>query len=127
MNFAWQVARKIDRLDMGDYSTRGRLDKLVVIFGLVRAINPVEDEKDEAKRKDDEGDSFRSISDIITHIAGRRKRLRTPESRLKITDSDLNEGGEIENDLDGFWDDLSEVIFRCKITDNVRPPEETAP
>jgi hypothetical protein len=127
MNFAWQIARKIDRLDMGDYSTRGRLDKLVVIFGMVRAINPVEEDKDEKSRKADEGDKFRSIAGIIEILAARRKRLRTPESRLKISDSDLSEGNEIEDELDGFWDDLSEVIYRCKITDNVRPPEESAP
>lgn len=128
MNFAWQVARKIDRMDMGEYSTKGRLNNLVVIFGLVRAINPKESESEETKIKDEEGEKFRSISDIIAQMAKRRETLRGPENKMKMNDSDLGQmDNNIENELDGFWDDLAEVIYRCKITDNVRPPEESAP
>jgi hypothetical protein len=128
MNFAWQIARKIDRLDMGEYTTRARLNNLVVIYGLVRAINPVEDPKDESTRKKDEGEKFRSVTDIISLMAERRKKLRDPENKMKMNDSDLGQiDSNIENELDGFWDDLAEVIFRCKITDSVRPQEETAP
>lgn len=128
MNFAWQIARKIDRLDMGEYSTKERLNSLVVIFSLVRAINPKESDKDENEMRIDEGDKFRSINEIIEHMSARRKKLRTPENKMKMNDSDMSQlDNAIEDELDGFWDDLSEVIFRCKITDNVRPPEEAAP
>ena len=32
----------------------------------------------------------------------------------------------IESNLDKLWFDLAEVIFRCKITDNVRASEGEA-
>ena len=128
MNYAWQIARKIDRLDMGEYSTKSRLNNLVVIYGLVRAINPTEKTDDEESLQQEEGEKFRSIAEIIALIAERRSRLRKPENKMKMNDSDLSAtDNDIENELDGFWDDLAEVIYRCKITDNVRPPEESAP
>ncbi len=128
MDFKWQIARKIDRLDMGEYSTESRFNRLVVIFGLVRAINPKESQDDEKSQQDEAGEKFRSIETILGVMDRTVKQLRTPEEKLKMKDDTLGMmETETENKLDGFWYDLSEVIFRCKITDNVRISEEAAP
>jgi len=128
MNFAWEIARKIDRLDIDEYTTRGRMNRLVVLYGLVRAINPKEKPDDEEELRREEGGKFRAIPDIIQEMAARRRRLRHPEIKMKMDDDDLSRtDNDIENDLDGFWDDLAEVIYRCRIIENVRAPEESAP
>ncbi len=128
MDFKWQIARKIDRLDMGEYSTESRFNRLVVIFGLVRAINPKESQDDEKSQQDEAGEKFRSIETILGVMDQTVKQLRTPEEKLKMKDDTLGMmETETENKLDGFWYDLAEVIFRCKITDNVRISEEAAP
>lgn len=128
MDFKWQIARKIDRLDIGEYSIDSRFNRLVVIFGLVRAINPKETPDDEKSQRDEARDQFRSIETIIGLMNQTVKQLRTPEEKLKMKDESLGMmETDIENKLDGFWYDLSEVIFRCKITDNVRVSEEAAP
>lgn len=124
MDFKWQIARKIDRLDMGEYSTESRFNRLVVIFGLVRAINPKESQDEEKTQMSEAGDQFRSIETIIGVMDKTVKQLRTPEDKIKMKDETLGlMETEIENKLDGFWYDLSEVIFRCKITDSVRASE----
>jgi hypothetical protein len=128
MDFKWQIARKIDRLDMGDYTTISRFNRLVVIYGLVRAINPKESKEEETAQQEESGDKYRSIADIITDIDMLVKKLRTPEEKIKMSDEGLGSmDSDIESQLDGFWYDLAEIIFRCKITDNVRVSEEAAP
>jgi hypothetical protein len=51
MDEEWQIARKVDRLDMGTYDTRERFNRLVVIFGLVRSIDPEDVDEDGEKKK----------------------------------------------------------------------------
>ncbi len=128
MDFAWQIARKIDRLDMGDYNTQSRFNRLVVIYGLVRAINPKESTEEEKTQLEEAGGTFRSISQIIDAIDDLVKKLRTPEEKLKMSDEGIGSvTADTESRLDGFWYDLAEVINRCHITDKVRATEEAAP
>jgi hypothetical protein len=128
MDFKWQIALKIDRLDMGDYNTQSRFNRLVVIYGLVRAINPKESEQEEKIQQEEAGDLYRSIADINDQLDKLVKDLRTPSEKLKMADEGLGlMNTDIESRLDGFWYDLAEIIHRCKITDNVRVTEESAP
>jgi hypothetical protein len=129
MDFKWQIARKIDRLDMGEYSTSSRFNRLIVIYGLVRAINPKENADDETVRIDEDGDQFRAVNpDILDSLDNSIKSLRNPEDKLKMEDESMSLGEtDIETKLDAIWYELAEVVFRCKITDNVRVTEEAAP
>ena len=128
MDFKWQVARKIDRLDMGEYSTNSRFNRLVVIFGLVRAIDPKESSDEETKQQEENGNTFRAIPGLIATMNERINALRTPSNKLKMSDESFNTPDtDIESQLDAFWYELAEVIYRCKITDNVRVSEEPAP
>ena len=128
MDFKWQIARKIDRLDMGDYTTESRFNRLVVIYGLVRAINPKESKEEEKTQQEEAGETFRSISSIIDKVDDLVKTLRTPAEKLKRTEDGLGlVNTDTESKLDGMWYDLAEIIHRCKITDNVRVSEEAAP
>lgn len=128
MDFKWQIARKIDRLDMGEYSTNSRFDRLIVIYGLVRAINPKEKEEEENIRRIEDEDLFRAIPEIIKSIESRVKKLRNPNAKLKMSDESFDLGEtDIENTLDGLWYEIAEIVSRCKLTDNVRVSEESAP
>jgi hypothetical protein len=128
MDFKWQIARKIDRLDMGDYNTNSRFNRLVVIYGLVAAIFPKESEEEENAHRSDYGELFRPVPEIMKAMDDSIKDLRSPESKLKMMDESLSPAETtIESKLDKIWFDLSEVIYRCKITDNVRVSEEAAP
>ena len=128
MDFKWQIARKIDRLDMGDYNTNARFNRLVVIYGLVSAIFPKESEDEETKCRTEYGELFRTIPVIMKEMDDSIKALRTPDAKLKMEDPSFSPSETtIESNLDKLWFDLSEVIYRCKITDNVRVSEEAAP
>ena len=81
MDFKWQIARKIDRLDMGDYNTNSRFNRLVVIYGLVSAIFPKESEDEEEKSRNEYGDLFRTIPVIMKEVDDSIKELCTPDAK----------------------------------------------
>lgn len=124
MNFPWLIARKLDRLDMGEYSTSSQFHRLDDIYGLVRGINPKETEQEVKDQQEEAGDKFRSIADIMDGLNAVIKSLRTQDAQLRMKDKDISAiETEIEGRLGGLAYDLKEVIYRCKITDSVRAPE----
>jgi hypothetical protein len=128
MNTAWLIARKWDRIDMGEYSLLAMFRKLEVLFWAHRALNPSETREEEDKRRDDEGDTFRTIPELIISIDNRIKSLKTPDANIKMIDDSLNFGETtIENQLSGIGSELWEITVRCKLIDNVRVSEEAAP
>jgi hypothetical protein len=124
MDFPWLIARALDRLTLGDHGTKSRFELLIFIYGAVRAIHPDESVEEIKKKKEEEGNSFRSITDIMQSLEIRRKNLRTPEKKIAMEDPGMAFGNvSIDDQLDAFMFELQEVIFRCKITDKVRASE----
>lgn len=129
MNFPWLIARLLDRMGMGEYSTARRFNELTWLFGYVRAINPKESEDEEKTGREEDEEKFRTIPEILHDCGEKIKKIGAdPETKLKMKDESI---GGLDVGIDtilitvGF--DLQEIIFRCKITDNVRVTEEAVP
>jgi hypothetical protein len=128
MNTAWLIARKWDRIDMGEYSPVSMFRKLEVLYWAHRAINPRESQDEEDKRKEDEGGSFRSIPDLMQSIHDRINFLRSSDSKMKMTDDTLSlADSSIETQINDMGAELWEITVRCKLIDNVRTYSEDAP
>jgi hypothetical protein len=129
MNFPWLIARLLDRMGMGEYSSARRFNELTWLFGYVRAINPKESEDEEKTGQEEDKEKFRAIPVILQDCGVLIKKIvKDPEMKLKMKDESI--GGldvGIDADLMTLGFDLQEIIFRCKITDNVRVTEEAVP
>lgn len=126
MDEEWQIARKVDRLDMGTYDVNERFNRLVVIFGLQRAIDPKDADEEEEKAKALAANKpFRSIDAILAAINEAIRNQRNPEQALKMKDKETGYlYANIDEACDGIWYDISEVNRRCKIMSKVKASEE---
>jgi|GEM_PF-4940712 hypothetical protein len=123
MDEEWHIARKVDRLDMGGPDVVSRFNRLVIIFGLVRAIWPKDQNEDEEKER--QGDTFVPIEEVIKRIDAAIKQLRSPKDAQRLRDIDLGEEIEdLESAVDGIWYDIAEVIRRGGLMKKVRVQEE---
>jgi hypothetical protein len=121
MNTAWLIARRWDRLGIGNSSPVSLFRELQILYWAHRAVNPRETDAEENKRKEDEGDSFRSISDLMSSIRGRIEFLRSIDSKMKMTDDSLAlADSSIEIQINDMGAELWEITVRCKLIDNVR-------
>ena len=124
MNTAWLIARKWDRIDIGEYSSLAMFRKLEVIYWAVRAVDPLESEDDESKQREKGGDSFKTIPELLESVHARIMTLRTPDSKIKMTDESLSFGDiTAENQIGNIGAELWEITVRCKLIDNVRASE----
>lgn len=124
MNTAWLIARKWDRIDIGEYSPTAMFRKLEVLYWAHRAINPTENDTEETARKTDEGESFRTITELMDSVASRLKSLHTPDVKMRMHDDSLNFADtDLEVQLSDIGAELWEITVRCKLIDNVRASE----
>lgn len=120
MDFKWQLARKIDRLDLGTFAALDFYYRVVIIFGLVRAIDPVEKIDPEAK-PDPDG----TIPELMTKLDLRINDLqRYDTTALIMGKTQLPEVQDFQRKTLSCWYELAEIIYRCKLTDNVRASGE---
>lgn len=115
MDFKWQLARKLDRLDLGTFAALEFYYRNMIIFGLVRAIDP------EEKIIDDDKKPEKSIPDLISSIDKRINDLQGFDTTaLLMGKSNLPEVREFQKKTTSAYYEIAEVIFRCKLTDNVK-------
>jgi len=125
MDFKWQVARKIDRLDLGTFAALEFFYRNAIIFGLVRAIDPEEPGTDQDS---DQARTRIPIPQLITSIDARIKDLLEYDTTaILLGKTNLAEVRDFQRKTMSAYYELDEVIFRCKITDNVRTQEAEAP
>lgn len=129
MDFKWQLARKIDRLDLGDFAAVPFFFRQAILFGLVRAIDPSEKESEETetgagKKQKPE----KTIDDLISSIDERINSLMEYDTTAIILGrGNLPEVQQFQKKTMSVWYENSEVIRRCGLTDNVRAMEEPVP
>jgi hypothetical protein len=124
MNTAWLIARNWDRMSLGDLSTLGMFRKLEIQYWAVRAVDPLESEDDESKQRENGGESFKTITELLESIHARIMTLRTPDSKIMMTDESLSFGNiTVENQIGNIGAELWEITVRCKLIDNVRASE----
>lgn len=120
MDFKWQLARKIDRLDLGTFAALDFYYRVVIIFGLVRAIDPVEKTDPDAK-PDPDG----TIPELMTKLDLRINDLqRYDTTALIMGKTQLPEVQDFQRKTLSCWYELAEIIYRCKLTDHVRASGE---
>lgn len=127
MDFKWQIARKIDRLDLGDFAAVPFFYRQAILFGLVRAIDPSEKESEEnetgGKKK-----PGKTIDQLMTSIDERITALMDYDTTaILLGRGNLPEVKDFQRKTMSVWYENSEVIRRCGLTDNVRMMEEAAP
>lgn len=123
MDFKWQIARKIDRLDIGSFAALEFFYRTAIIFGLVRAMDPIEVDQPDPLPED-----FRSIEDLILSIDERIKELLAFDTTaIQQGKLQLDEVKRFQEKTMAVYYELDEVIYRCKLTDNVRVQEAEAP
>lgn len=122
MDFKWQVARKIDRLDLGNFAAIEFFYRNAIIYGLIRGIDPEEPEKD------DEDDKKRKATPIPALMESIDKRINDLQgydtTAMILGKSQLPEVQAFQRKTMSVWYAIAEVTTRCKITDNVRVEEE---
>jgi hypothetical protein len=120
MDFRWQLARKIDRLDLGSFAALDFYYRVVIIFGLVRAIDP-EEKTDPDAAPDKDG----TIPELIKKLDDRINDLqRYDTTALLMGKTQLPEVQEFQRKTLSCWYELAEIVYRCKLTDNVRVESE---
>lgn len=120
MDFKWQLARKIDRLDLGTFAALDFYYRVVIIFGLVRAIDP-EEKVDPNAKPDPDG----TIPELMTRLDLRINDLqRYDTTALIMGKTQLPEVQDFQRKTLSCWYELAEIIYRCKLTDNVRASGE---
>lgn len=124
MNTAWLIARMWDRMSLGDLSPLGMFRKLEVIYWGIRAKDPTESNDDELKQREKGGDSFKTIPELMESVHTRIMTLRTPDSKIMMSDESLSFGNiTVENQIGNIGAELWEVTERCKLIDTVRVTE----
>jgi len=120
MDFKWQLARKIDRLDLGTFAALDFYYRIVIIYGLVRAIDP--EEKADPDKKPVAGTT---IPDLIQKVDQRINDLqRFDTTALLMGKTQLPEVQAFQRKTLSCWYEIAEIIYRCKLTDNVRASGE---
>lgn len=115
MNFSWQIARKVDRLDLGQFAATEFFYRNAIIFGLVRAIDPIEPSGDDAQDK-----PGTTIPELMTSIDSRINALMEYDTTaILMGHTQMKEVKEFQTKTMSAWYELSEVIQRCKLTDQV--------
>lgn len=119
MDSKWQIARKVDRLDLGNFAALDFYYRNAIIFGIVRAIDPVESETASDKKPE------KTIDQLITSVNGRINDLQGFDTTaLLMGKMNLPEVTEFQRKTISVWYELYEIIHRCKLTDNVRTQGE---
>lgn len=121
MDYKWQLARKIDRLDLGTFAALDFYYRIVIIYGLVRAIDPEETLKDPDKKPEPGS----TIPELIAKVDQRINDLqRFDTTALLMGKTQLPEVQEFQKKTLSCWYEIAEIIYRCKLTDNVRASGE---
>ena len=121
MDFKWQLARKIDRLDLGTFAALDFYYRNVIIHGLVRAIDPPEPEKPDDEKKNQD----RPIREMMDSIDNRINAMQGFDTTaLLMGKSNLPEVQDFQKKTVSCWYEIAEVIYRCKLTDSVKAAGE---
>jgi hypothetical protein len=114
MNFNWQIARKIDRLDLGSFAAVEFFYRNAIIFGLVRAKDPGDD--DETKP----ANGGKSISQLVSSVDDRINTLMEIDTTaILLGHSQLKEVKTFQKDTMSAFYEISEIIERCHFCDQV--------
>lgn len=120
MDSKWQIARKVDRLDLGSFAALEFFWRNAIIFGIVRAIDPPEDD-----RQDDQKIPAKTIAQLITSVDTRINDLQGFDTTaLLMGKMSLPEVKVFQQKTMSCWYETYEIIHRCKLTDNVRAQGE---
>jgi len=122
MDLKWQMARKVDRLDLGSFAATEFFYRTAIIFGLVRAVDPKENRNyDDQPLQNDE----KSIDDLILSVDGRIKELlETDTTALLMGKVHLKEAQDFQIKTISAYYDMVEIMSRCKLIDTVRAQGE---
>jgi hypothetical protein len=121
MDSKWQLARKIDRIDLGSFAAIDFFYRNAIIFGIVRAIDPADDEysgPEDKKPKKTIDQLINSVDQRITDLNG------YDTTALLMGKMSLPEVKQFQLKTMSCWYECYEIIHRCKLTDNVRTSGE---
>ena len=122
MDFRWQIARKIDRLDLGDFAAIPFFFRNAIIFGAVRAIDPEETRDfEKVPMKKDERTIDQLMESIDTRI---NNLLRYDTTAILMGKTQLEEVQEFQIKTMSAYYEIMEVTHQCKLTDLVRAKGE---
>ena len=112
MNFNWQIARKVDRLDLGSFAAVEFAYRNAIIYGLVRAKDPEDQENDTSQGK--------PITALVDSVDSRiTKLMEYDTTAILLGHSQLNEVKVFQKDTMSAYFELMEIIERCKFCDQV--------
>jgi hypothetical protein len=121
MDSKWQIARKVDRLDLGSFAAIDFFYRNAIIFGIVRAIDPAEDEP----AKDDQKKPEKTIDQLISSVDTRINDLQGYDTTaILMGKMQLPEVQKFQRKTMSAWYEIYEIIHRCKLTDNVKAAGE---
>lgn len=116
MDSRWQLARKVDRLDLGSFAALDFFYRNAIIFGIVRAIDPEEEKTDPDKPQ-----PAKTINQLISSVDQRIMDLNGYDTTALIMGKmSLPEVKQFQIKTMACWYENYEIIHRCKLTDNVR-------
>lgn len=116
MDSRWQLARKVDRLDLGSFAALDFFYRNAIIFGIVRAIDPEEEKTDQDKPQ-----PAKTINQLISSVDQRIMDLNGYDTTALIMGKmSLPEVKQFQIKTMACWYENYEIIHRCKLTDNVR-------
>jgi 4-hydroxy-3-methylbut-2-enyl diphosphate reductase IspH len=114
MDSKWQLARKVDRLDLGTFAAIDFVYRNAIIFGIIRGIDPEENE--DPKKK-----PLKTIEQLITSVDQRITDLQAYDTTaLMMGKMALPEVKAFQTKTMAAWYENFEIIHRCKLMDNVR-------
>lgn len=120
MDSRWQLARKVDRLDLGNFAALDFFYRNAIIYGITRAIDPPEDDQ-----PDDERKPKKTIQQLIDSVDKRISDLQGFDTTaLLMGKLSLPEVKIFQSKTMACWYENYEIIHRCKLTDNVRATGE---
>lgn len=120
MDSKWQIARKVDRIDLGSFAALEFYYRNAILFGIIRAMDPKEDETTDDGRK--------TIDQLIKSVDDRINELQTFDTTaLMMGKMQLPEVQTFQKKTLSCWYENYEIIQRCKLVDNVMYQEREAP
>lgn len=123
MDFKWQIARKIDRIDIGSFAALEFFYRTAIIYGLVRAIDPIELDTPPEPSK-----GFIPIEKLVTSIDTRINELLEYDTTALLQGRmALPEVKTFQSKSMSSFYELMEIVSRCKLTDSVKVQEPEAP
>lgn len=118
MGMQWQIARKIDRLDIGSFAATEFFYRTAIIFGIVRALDP-EEQRDLEKFPMKPGE--KTIPDLIASVDKRIKELLcTDTTALLMGRLNLKECQDFQIKTMSAYYELMEIVARCKLIETVK-------